>query len=97
MFPPEVLGEEEVLDVFVEQARAAQRAAVADLDAGGTVECVVPVGRDWAESVGGVDWRHGDVLVLGSSPGGVLSRVFLGSHATRILRHSPVPVVVFPA
>lgn len=107
MFPPEVRGEEEVLDAFVEQARAAQEAAVSALASGsegrpdgglaGSVECLVPVGRDWAQSVGSLDWHHGDVLVLGSSPGGVLSRVFLGSHATRILRHAPVPVVVFPA
>lgn len=47
--------------------------------------------------VGAVDRRHGDALVLGSSPGGVLSRVFLGSHATGIVRQSPMPVVVVPA
>ena len=46
--------------------------------------------------VGRLEWRHDDVLVLGSSPRGVLARVFVGSHASRIIRHSPVPVVVVP-
>ena len=40
---------------------------------------------------------RGDVLVVGSSSGGVLARVFLGSNATRVVRHSPVPVIVVPA
>lgn len=95
MYPPEVRGERDVLDSFVEQSRAALRVAAA-----GTglpdVELVVATGRDWAEAVGRPEWRHDDVLVLGSSRRGALSRVFVGSHASRIIRHSPVPVVVLP-
>ena len=36
------------------------------------------------------------LLVLGSSPSGVLARVFLGSRARKLIRYSPVPVVVLP-
>jgi nucleotide-binding universal stress UspA family protein len=36
------------------------------------------------------------VLVVGSSSIGPLARVFLGSRATKIVRHAPVPVVVVP-
>jgi nucleotide-binding universal stress UspA family protein len=36
------------------------------------------------------------VLVIGSSELGPAARVFLGSRATKIMRHSPVPVVVVP-
>jgi len=36
------------------------------------------------------------VLVVGSSSIGPVARVFLGSRATKIVRHSPVPVVVVP-
>jgi len=36
------------------------------------------------------------VLVVGSSSIGPIARVFLGSRATKIIRHSPVPVVVVP-
>ena len=54
-------------------------------------------GRDWDQVLELVGWDEGDVLVVGSSPQGLVSRVFLGSTATRILRHSPVPVVLVPA
>jgi nucleotide-binding universal stress UspA family protein len=36
------------------------------------------------------------VLVVGSSSIGPIARVFLGSRASRIVRHSPVPVIVVP-
>jgi nucleotide-binding universal stress UspA family protein len=95
MYPPEVRGEQDVLASFVEQAEAALRAAAAATGLR-EVDHVVATGRDWAEAVGRLEWRHDDVLVLGSSPRGVLARVFIGSHASRIIRHSPVPVVVVP-
>jgi nucleotide-binding universal stress UspA family protein len=97
MHPPEVSGgEREVLGAFVEQATSAQAAAIAEVGADVT-EVLVATGRSWQEALAGVDWRHGDVLVVGSSSGGVLARVFLGSNATRVVRHSPVPVIVVPA
>ena len=97
MYPPEVLGERQVLDAYVEQTSKAQAAAVASLpDADEGVETAVATGRDWPEALGSLDWQDGDVLVVGSSPSGLLSRVFIGTNATRILRHSPVPVVVVP-
>ena len=43
-----------------------------------------------------VEWRDGDVLVVGSSAAGPAARVFLGSHGSKIVRHAPVPVVVVP-
>ena len=43
-----------------------------------------------------VDWADGDVLVVGSSSLGPIARVFLGSRAAKIVRHSPVPVVIVP-
>jgi nucleotide-binding universal stress UspA family protein len=96
MFPPEVRGEQDVLDAFVAQASTAQAAAIAEVGADVT-EAVVVTGRSWREAIDGVEWQHGDVLVVGSSSGGALARVFLGSNATRVVRHSPVPVVVVPA
>jgi nucleotide-binding universal stress UspA family protein len=97
MYPAEVSGgETEVLEAFVEQATRAQAAAIDEVGAV-AAEAIVSTGRTWQEALAGVEWRHGDVLVVGSSAGGVLSRVFLGSNATRVVRHSPVPVVVVPA
>ncbi|GAA4707210.1 universal stress protein [Nocardioides conyzicola] len=95
MYPPEVRGEQDVLASFVEQAEAALREAAAATGLR-EVDHVVATGPDWASAVGRLEWRHDDVLVLGSSPRGVLARVFIGSHASRIIRHSPVPVVVVP-
>jgi len=43
-----------------------------------------------------VDRQSGDVLVVGSSSIGPVARVFLGSRASKIMRHSPLPVVVVP-
>jgi nucleotide-binding universal stress UspA family protein len=61
-------------------------------------ECDAVIGRgeDWGEALEDVEWRDGDVLVVGSSSIGPLARVFVGSRATKIVRHSPVPVVVVP-
>lgn len=95
MYPSGVRGEKAVLASFVEQAESALRDAAAATGLR-EVDPVVATGRDWAEAVGAIEWNHDDVLVLGSSPRGVLARVFLGSHAARIVRNSSVPVVVVP-
>lgn len=96
MYPPEVLGERQILDSFVEETTKAQEAAVASLPDGAGVETLVATGRDWPDVLGKVDWHEGDVLVVGSSPTGLVSRVFIGTNATRIVRHAPVPAVVVP-
>ncbi|MDT9593382.1 universal stress protein [Nocardioides zeae] len=100
MYPPEVRGEEDVLAAYLEQTARAQRQALDELGPRGLlpadVESVTSTGADWAEAVGGLPWGPDDLLVVGSSPAGLVSRVFLGSSAAKILRHSPVPVVVVP-
>ena len=35
-------------------------------------------------------------MVIGSSEAGPISRVFLGSRAAKIVRHTPVPVLAIP-
>jgi nucleotide-binding universal stress UspA family protein len=97
MYPPEVLGEKLILETFMEETRKAQEAEVAALPGGGEgVELVAATGRDWPEALGRLDWHDGDVPVVGSSPTGLLSQVFIGTNATRIVRHSPVPAIVVP-
>jgi nucleotide-binding universal stress UspA family protein len=59
-------------------------------------ETVIGYGHDWHEAVEDVGWTDGDLLVVGSSSVGPLARVFLGSRASKIVRNSPVPVVVLP-
>ncbi len=102
MYPPEVglHAEDMVLNQWTEQVRAEQQAALRRLSeqglapAGATAE--IATGSDWADAMDEVEWENGEVLVIGSSPLGALARVFLGSRATKIIRYSPVPVVVVP-
>jgi nucleotide-binding universal stress UspA family protein len=60
------------------------------------LEIVVGYGEDWDEALDDIEWRDGDVLMVGSSAVGPAAQVFLGSRASKIVRHSPVPVVVVP-
>jgi nucleotide-binding universal stress UspA family protein len=64
--------------------------------AAGQAPAVVGHGASWEQAIGDVEWRDGDVLVVGSSSAAPPARVFLGSRASRIIRHSPVPVIVVP-
>jgi len=53
-------------------------------------------GNEWREAVDDIAWEPGDVLVLGSEAAGPLAQVFLGTAASKILRHAPVPVMIVP-
>lgn len=59
-------------------------------------DLAVGVGSDWRAAVENVQWRPGDLLLLGSGAAGQLQHVFLGSAAARIIRASPVPVMIMP-
>lgn len=63
---------------------------------GGEYALVIGHGTSWEEALDDIDWAEGDVLVVGSSSIGPIARVFLGSRSSKIVRHSPVPVVVVP-
>lgn len=70
---------------------------VADLEDAPAVSGVaVGIGETWESAIADIGWEPGEVLVVGSSTLGAIARVFLGSHAAKIVRHSPVPVVVVP-
>lgn len=102
MFPPEIGtdAEDMVLQAWLEQAGRAQDEALERLvKAGATPEqlsTVVGSGRSWASALDAVGWERDDVLVVGSSRESVLERLFLGSSAAKIVKHSPVPVIVVP-
>src|SRR4051794_5804968 len=67
-----------------------------DADAAGTpVDVVVGQGGRWAEALTALPWGSGEVLAVGTSSSAV-SRFFLGSHASKIVRNSPVPVYLWP-
>jgi len=90
-------------DLVVQQwARKTADAVVRQLDEARAkiaipdVDVVVGAGNDWGEAVTDVAWETGDMLLLGSGAAGPLAQVFLGSAASRILRHVPVPVMIVP-
>ena len=93
-------AEDMVLDRWISQATAAQADALKALEEAGNapteVDSVVTSGRSWGAAIDRLDWDHDEVLVVGSSSAGVLERIFLSSNASKIVRHSPVPVVVVP-
>ena len=89
-----------MIEQWAEEIEAAGRAALDRVEHLPAVpqglEAVIGYGESWDEALEDVDWRDGDVLVVGSSSMGPVARVFLGSRASKIVRHSPVPVVVVP-
>jgi len=77
------------------QIRLAQQ--ITELAPETTVSTVrVSTGERWSLALESYGWRGGDLLAVGSSQYGPVSRVFVGSTATRIVNHSPVPVVLLP-
>lgn len=96
MYPPEIGTdiESEVNEQWRDQLAEAQAALAEELDPG--TSFVVASGTSWSEALSSVDWMPNELLVLGSSSAGTLRRVFLGTNATKIIRHSPVPVLVVP-
>lgn len=59
------------------------------------VEVVLGEGGTWDAAIRDVEWTSGDLLVVGTSSS-PFSRLFLGSHAAKIVRNSPVPVLLLP-
>ncbi|WP_413232650.1 universal stress protein [Mycolicibacterium sp. 050158] len=49
-----------------------------------------------AEHAQYAEWLDGELLALGISPQGAIARVFLGSEGAKIVRHSPVLVLILP-
>ena len=99
MYPPEVglHAEDSILAAGEEQARAMMETFRPDTVVNDDTELQVVSGNGWDQALDDADWLDGELLVLGTSPRGGVARVFLGSRATKIVRYSPVPVLVLPA
>jgi nucleotide-binding universal stress UspA family protein len=98
MYPPEVglSTEDSILDQLAAHARETLAQLKTDGVIGKDVELQVVTGNGWDEALDEADWQEGDLLAIGTSPVGGIARVFLGSRGSKILRHSPVPVLVLP-
>jgi len=94
-------GEDPVLAEWAAGIREHARTMLAELaeqaaDRPRLEDAAVGVGESWAAAVHDIGWRPGDVLVIGSSSLSPIARVFLGTHAAKVVRSSPVPIVVVP-
>lgn len=98
MYPPKVGldAEDSILDAWVAQAREILHDLKTRHVVGDDVLLDVVAGHSWEEVLGTVSWVDGEIPALGTSPGGDIRRVFLGSRSTKIIRNSPVPVLVLP-
>jgi nucleotide-binding universal stress UspA family protein len=60
------------------------------------IDVVVGHGRTIEDAVDGLNWKKGEILLIGSSRLAQNKSIFLGSTANRILRALPVPMIVVP-
>ena len=98
MYPPEVglRAEDSILEAWASQAREALAELRSKGVVGDSVELQVVTGNGWDQAIDAADWLDGELLAVGTTPSAGIARVFLGSRGSKILRHSPVPVLVLP-
>jgi nucleotide-binding universal stress UspA family protein len=98
IYPPEVGTdvEDSILDAWASQAQEILENLKTEGTVGEDVVLELVTAHSWEEALNKVDWEDGEMLALGTSPRGDVRRVFLGSRSGKIIRHSPVPVMVLP-
>lgn len=98
MYPPEVSlhAEDSILAAWEVQAAETLAQLRTDGIVGEDVVLQVVAGNDWGEALDDAEWQDGEILALGTSPRESVARVFLGTRGTKIMRVSPVPVLVLP-
>jgi nucleotide-binding universal stress UspA family protein len=93
-------GEDLVINEWIKGMSAAIRTELEGVralpDVPRPLEAVVGHGASWEEALDDAQWTQGDVLVVGPGTTGAAAHVFPGSRASKILRSSPVPVILIP-
>ena len=86
-------AEDLVVGEWADQVRGQIRTAAADAGADAeSLDIVVAAGTGWAETIATLPWGPTDLLAIGAKTSAI-SRFLLGSHAAKIVKHSPVPVL----
>ena len=98
MYPPEVglHAEDSILAAWESQAGEMLARLRTDGVVGDDVALQVVSGNGWDQAIDDAEWQDGEILALGTSPRSDVAHVFLGTRGTKILRVSPVPVLVLP-
>lgn len=87
-------GESLIVEQVRREAQESLDEALSELDASATA--AITAGDDTVSALQRLDWNGDELLVLASSKGGVLRRVFLGDMTYKLVRATPVPAVVLP-
>lgn len=98
MYPPEVGLDVEnaILEEWAAQARDILASLKTEGMVGDDAVLEVATGHSWKEALDKAGWQDDEILALGTSPRGDIRKVFLGSRSSKIIRDSPVPVLVLP-
>ena len=99
MYPPEVglHAEDSILAEWAAHARTALSQLKIDGIIKDRVELAVVTGNGWDQALDAVEWIDGEILALGTTARPGIKTVFLGSRGAKIVRHSPVPVLILPS
>lgn len=89
-------AEEVVLRQVEDDSRAAHEEALSEITITVPVDSLTPTGDSVRAALMRVDWEGDELLLLGSSTGGALRRVFLGDMTYKLLRATAVPAIVLP-
>ena len=85
-----------VLRQIEEDSRTAHERALAEISIAVPTDSVTPTGDSVRSALQRLDWEGDEILLLGSSGGGPLRRVFLGDMTYKLVRATGVPAVVLP-
>jgi nucleotide-binding universal stress UspA family protein len=85
-----------VLHQIEEDSRRAHEEALSEITITVPTDSLTPTGDSVRAALQRIDWAGDEILLLGSSSGGPLRRVFLGDMTYKLLRATPVPAVVLP-
>jgi len=89
----ETSAEDLVVGEWADRVRAQIRDAAATAGADPeSLDIVVVAGTGWEETIATLPWGPTDLLAIGAKTSAI-SRFLLGSHAAKIVKHSPVPVL----
>jgi nucleotide-binding universal stress UspA family protein len=92
----DVYGLDEACEQWIEESRVALRAwALQGRTRGARIaEVEVRIGSAWVEILEAAKSHEADLVILGNSGRGRFHRLLLGSTAEKVVRNSPVPVLV---
>ena len=89
-------AETAVIEELTEQTTESQAAVISQLPEGLAISANIAVGDTIATALGQLSFDSNELLVLSSSSGGALKRVFLGDITYKLIRSASVPMIVLP-